>query len=74
MENRMVPVHPPGRGTYLVAILADYIGTVPQGKRPRFGRLDYRKRGWHEKSNVGVDDVFEVNSSTLGVFGVGVGP
>jgi hypothetical protein len=45
--------------------LADSIGTVPRGKRPRFGRLHYRKGGWHEKTNVGVDDVFDVNSSTF---------
>ena len=67
-------VHPPGPGTYLVGIWANSITAITRGKPPRFGRLYYRNRGWSEKTNVGVDDVVEVNSSTLCVFGVGVGP
>jgi len=70
----MLLVHPSGRGTYLVAIWANLITTIPRGKPPVFVDFSHWPLLWPEKTNVGVDDVVEVNSSTLCVFGVGVGP
>jgi len=54
----MIPVHPTGRGTYLVAISSDLNGQFLGISVPMFLEIAHLAPAFADLTNVGVDDVF----------------